>query len=317
MTPNEEKQITDWNNKCSDEIQIRLILTEDERGKELSKFCDDLSVAAPKVRIIKEKDEAAQAPAIQVGHALRYQAVPLGPELEPFLEALNMPDKKYAHIQKYLDKIEMPAELRVYIAPQCPFCPATVRQLLPLTSESRFIRLTITDGVLFPEMAQSDNIQAAPTVLLDDRFRWTGSIQLEEILDMMTNRDPSSLGASSMERMIMEGNASQLAGMMLDNENIFPAFFDLLVHPHFSVRLGAMVSMEEIAERNIRLAGTVAKPLLSRLHEQEDQIKGDIIHILGESGGPDLIAELEKISESHDNPEIKEAVKEAIEKIGN
>jgi len=78
-----------------------------------------------------------------------------------------------------------------------------------------------------------------------------------------------------------------------------------------------MVAMEEITERNIRLAATVAKPLLDRFYEQEDQIKGDIIHILGESGDPDLITELEKISESHDNPEIKEAVEEAIEKIRN
>ncbi|HHC23926.1 MAG TPA: hypothetical protein ENK58_00715 [Desulfobacterales bacterium] len=319
MTPQQEKQIADWNSRQSDEIQIRLIETKDERSVKFSRFCEELSRIAPKVRVVREKNESSEASVIQIGDAVRYHAIPLDAELEPFLDALGMPGKKHAdipgHIQNALDKIDMPVELRVYISLTCPFCPATVKQLLPLAFENKLIRITIADGMLFPEMAQSDNIQSAPTVLLDGRFRWTGSLELEELLEIMTNRDPSDLSAASLERMILEGDAFRLAELMLDKEKIFPAFPDVLAHNLFSVRLGAMAAMEEIAEQNIKLAATVAEPLWEHFQGQGDEIKGDILHILGESGNADIIPRLKTISDGSYNAEIREAATEAIEKI--
>lgn len=318
MTPQEEKQIKEWNDKRDKNVQIHLILTEDERSKTLVGFCETLSEVAPNLLVKKEKQDISGPPSIRVGRSLYYQAVPLGTELAPFLDALDMPDKGNndisPQIREYLDKVDMPAVLRIYVSPQCPFCPGAVRSLLPLPVENELINLTVIDGFLFPEMAHKDNIQAAPTILLDDSFRWTGSAELEEVLEMMTNRDPSALTKSSLERMLTEGNAGLLAEMMIKKGMIFPAFIELLIHPHFTLRLGAMVVIEDIAEQNITLAGQVTEPLWEYFQDQDDQVKGDILHIIGEAGGPENLPRLKRIAQAHDNPEIREAAEDAIEK---
>ncbi|MCP4111682.1 MAG: hypothetical protein GY749_40195, partial [Desulfobacteraceae bacterium] len=145
--------------------------------------------------------------------------------------------------------------------------------------------------------------------------RWTGSVDIKELLEMIVNRDPLKLSASSMESMLKQGNVSLLTKMMLDENAVFPAFLDLLVHEKWPVRLGAMVAMEEIAEKNKKLASTVVEPLWNRFLHAEDRVKGDILYILGEAGDHELIPRLEMISEGQYDAELKEAASEAIEKI--
>lgn len=319
MTLQEEERIRKWNSELSGDIQISLIVTEDKRTEEFSEFCDNLRRLAPKIRITEEEGEAKEPPAIRIGHAVRYHAIPLGTELEPFLEALSVLDKRFSRlpvsIRDYLDKIRLPALLRLYVSRQCPFCPATVRQLIPLPATNELIQLAIIDCILFQEMAQSDRIQSVPTLLLDEQFRWTGSLQMEELVEIITNRDPAKLSASSLERMLKEGNAAKVAEMMLEKEKLFPAFFDLLIHKKWPVRLGAMVAMEEIANRNPELAAQVIEPLCESFHHVEDPVKGDIIYIFGESANYEIAPRLETILGSQYDTEVKEAAKEALEKI--
>lgn len=319
MTSEEEKQIREWNNELSGDIQISLLVTEDQRSKEFMGFCENLTHLAPRIQVAQEEGEPNEAPAIQAGHALRYHAIPLGTELGPFLEALSVSDEKASRIsvsiRNHLEKIKLPAVLRLYVSQQCPFCPVAVRHVTPLLAINEFIQLTIIDCTLFPEMARSNQIQSLPTLLLDEQFRWTGSFRLEEVVEIMTNRDPAKLGSSSLERMLKEGNAAQLAEMMLDKEEMFPAFLDLLIHKKWPVRLGAMVAMEEITDRNPELAAQVIDPLWERFHQVEDPVKGDIIYILGESGDYKIAPRMEMILSGEYHAEVKEAAGEALEKI--
>ena len=244
---------------------------------------------------------------------------PTGKELEPFLSALfdgdgqaqNRPLSTY----KKVHQIRVPALLKVYITPHCPFCPAAVKQLLCLAAVSESIKLTIIDGAFFPEMAASDKIQSAPTVLLDDQFYWTGSIRIEEIVDMILNRDPSRLSASSLEAMFEEGKAVEVAGMMLDSGKIFSAFTELLVHKKWPVRLAAMVAFETIAEENRTLVHQTLPSLLDFFLTAEDTVKGDILYLLGKSGDKGIIPKLETVLNGPYGVDVKEAAQEALESL--
>ena len=314
----EKKQITHWSRTLKDDIFVRLILTEDERSQTFIDFCDDLTRIAPKIKIKREKDDESKPPVIRVGN-VGYQAIPTGKELEPFLGALADGD---GHVQngplsvhKKLHQIRVPALLKVYIMPHCPFCPATVKKLLGLAAASESIKLTIIDGSFFPEMAASDKIQSAPTVLLDDQFYWTGSIQMEEIVDMIINRDPSRLSASSLKAMFEEGNALEVARMMLDNGKIFSAFTELLVHKKWPVRLAAMVAFETIAEENYTLVHPTIPYLWDYFLSAEDTIKGDILYLLGKSGDKGIIQKLETVLNGSYDVDVKEAAQEALENL--
>ena len=89
MTSQEEKRIKEWNNEQSSDVQINLIVTGDERSAELSKFCEELAHISPRVQIVNEEGEQEAPPAIRIGKSLHYNAVPLGMELEPFLQAIS------------------------------------------------------------------------------------------------------------------------------------------------------------------------------------------------------------------------------------
>ncbi len=320
MTSQEEKTIKRWNDGLSGKIEIDLILTEDKRSTGFREFSEKLSNLASKLSINQIEDDENPAPAIKLGRSIYYHAIPLGTELEPFLEALTLLDsnsfKLTGEVQDRLDKVKISADLKLYIAKQCPFCPESVRQLIPLTFANELIKLEIIDGTLFPEIAELNNIRSAPTLLLDENFRWTGATDLNEIVEIILNRNPSNLSTSSIIGLLKEGNAAQVAEMMLENNSIFPAFINALINEKWSVRLGAMVAFEYIAEKNESLASRIINPMWEHFQRVEDRIKGDIIYILGETGNIEIVPELEKISYSgiyHD--EVRNAAREALKKI--
>lgn len=319
MIPKEDAQkITRWAQGLHEDIVIDLILTDDERSKTFRNFCDNLTRMAPNVKVKPENNKESTFPAIQVGN-VRYQAIPGGKVLEPFLDILAnrgtpTPTAKVS-VQNKLSDNQIPAWLKIYIMPHCPFCPKTVVQFLSLVKGNPSIKLTLIDGALFPEMAASDNIHSAPTVLLEDQFRWTGSIQIQEVVDMILNRNPSQISAASLKAMFEDGSAVAVANMMLDRGEIFPAFMDLLVHEKWPVRLAAMVVFETIAEENRKLAGQTIPFLWDCFSRAEDTVKGDILYLLGNAGDKTVIPKIETLLDGPYPVEVIDAAKEALETL--
>ena len=321
FTPLEESQIIKLNHQLSHHISIGLVTSQHTSSKLFHEFCDGLSRLVPKIKISKAEADPQDPPQILIGSGLRYQAIPTGYELQPFLEALAALESKSLNIAEpikiLLKKNKSPASLTVFIAPQCTFCPQMVRRLITIPMTSANLQLTIIDGTLFPEMVQTHRIRAVPTLLMDDHFRWTGSVTLEEIIDTINTRDPVLLSPASLESIIKEGGADRLAAMMLEAEKLFPAFYDMLAHDKWPIRLGAMVVMEEIAEKNPDLAANVLSPLWDRFHEVSVQIQGDILHVFGEIGDPRSVSWLETVLSGNFDREVEEAAREALEKISN
>ena len=105
--------------------------------------------------------------------------------------------------------------------------------------------------------------------------------------------------------------------MMLEAEKLFPAFYDVLTHNKWPIRLGAMVVIEEITAKNPDLAAGALSPLWDRFPEASVQIQGDILHVFGEIGDPRSVSWLERVLSGNLNREVKEAASEAIEIISN
>jgi len=319
FTALEEKQILKLNDQLQRDVTLGLIVSEHPHFSIFKAFCDNLGRLVPGIKIKKDGDSPDEPPQILLGSGLRYQAIPAGHELQPFLEMLiafgSDSVNSAESAQTFLKKEILPATLTLFIAPQCTFCPAVVRQLSPLPLLDDKIRLTIIDGTLFPEIAEPHKIQAVPTLLLDEQFRWTGSVPLEEIINTINSRDPASLGTASLENIIKAGQASHLAAMMLDDKKIFPAFYELLIHHKWPVRLGAMVVMEEIADQNPVMASDVIDFLWDRFHRLPDPVKGDILYMFGEIKDRRAVSWLEEVLGGEYNEEVKEAAKEALEKF--
>ena len=322
FTPLEEKQIQKFNHQLSKHITIDLAVSANTASKPFKAFCDELTRMVPGIQVKREEASTDDPPQIILGGNLRYQAVPTGHELQPFLDtlaALDSDDFKISDpaARTRLKKNKFPADLTVFIAPQCAFCPQVVQRLIALALTDKRIQLTIIDGSLFPESLLSHDIKAVPTILLDDQFRWTGSIPLEEIIDAITTRDPASLGAVSLESILKDGGADRLAAMMLESKKLFPALYDVLTHAKWPTRLGAMVVMEEIAEKNPELAAEGLNPLWDRFQYASAQIQGDILHVFGEIGNPRAVPWLRTVLAGEFSSEVKEAAQDALSVLSN
>jgi hypothetical protein len=320
MTSEEEKLILKWHSSLSNDVKITLVFSEERRSELFQGFCEELTNLSPKITVTERKgDEADTSPALEIHEGLIYHAIPLGPELASFLNVLSGlaagSNSSDGEIESRLQDLKIPCFLKLFIAPDCPFCPKMVQDLAPLTLGNEWVTLTIIDGLLFPEMAEPHGIKSAPTLLLDDRLRWTGLTPLDEILEVMLDQDPSLLSAASLEALLGDGRADLVAKMMMENGKLFPAFLDMLVHEKWPVRLGAMVAMEEIIERDKSLAEQCVEPLWERIPGLNEQVRGDVIYILGEAGTAEMIPRLEAVLGDVTDVETREAVTEAIETI--
>ena len=131
----------------------------------------------------------------------------------------------------------------------------------------------------------------------------------------MLDRDPANLCADALRSMIEDGNAQGVARMMADRGKIFDSFVELLGHSRWSVRLGAMVAFETLAEQEPDLAGEVVEPLVAIFADVDDTVKGDLLYVLGESGNQAALPFLTTVAAGGNDPGVKSAALEAIEKL--
>lgn len=319
MTPEDRKRISAWSAGAGRQARVTLFLSDDPRGGDFLAFCDGLSQLAPGTLIVRERAGPGALPGIRIGENIFYRAVPSEGELGPFLEALSRTVEERSAVPPTLalppEAPPLAAFIRVFVTPECPYCPATVREILSLCAALAFVQVEIIDGTRFQELAQASGIKAVPTVILDGAFRWTGALKAEELLDVLAHRDPSELSAAGVERMLKEGGAADLSEMMIREGEIFQGLIDLLFHASWPVRMGAMVAVEELSARDPELARRVIEPVQARFEEAEDAVKGDLLYVLGELRDERLIPTLRQILEGPYSGDVKEAAQEAMDKL--
>mgnify|MGYP000333168360 CR=1 FL=1 len=312
-------QIRRWGERLPRSLPIRLRKVPDPRSGDFERFVQEFARCAGNVRIIMDEGGPGELPAIVVSDSLIYQALPYDRELAPFLEfltnSLGEIDPPAFDLKEKLGRIDWPADITIFIAPGCPHCPEAVKQIGLLAFHQPWIRITIVDAALFPEISAPLAIRAVPTILLDGQFRWTGSVELTELLDTLIHRDSARLPASSLKTLLKDGQAERLAQMMIERGEIFPALADLLTHPEWSVRLGAVVVAEEIIEKSPELAIALPPPLWAKFYGADETVKGDILYLIGLAGSPREWSErFEEIVRSDLAEDLRETAREALDR---
>ncbi|MCM2284311.1 MAG: thioredoxin family protein [Desulfobacula sp.] len=279
-----------------------------------------LSTLIPDLVIEEEKTDTG-LPGFRLKDNITYSALPLDKELGPFLEALaglsGQGSPLSGEIVKTLDGIDIPVRLTLYIALQCPFCPTVVRTVSALALYCPRIRLHIIDGSLFPETAAKDGVMSAPCLILDDGFRWTGQVTAHEILNMALHRDPAQLSAKSLQTILEQGDASWITRQMVEKNQIFDGFIALLLHDTWSVRLGAMVIVEDLCESAPELAARICPILMNRFDEKDIPVKGDILYVLGLAGDEAAGEWIRARLASLDHRDLADAAQDALETLAS
>lgn len=299
-----------------DGVELYLVRTGDERTARIEAFLNALAGLAPKVRVHGETAESGALPGIRVPPSWTFHGVPEGTELDPFLDLVTRAVTGEAGvsgtIRTTLEGVEMPSIVDLYVATQCPNCPRVLGRIAPFPLVNPRIRVRVFDGVLFSEQAREQGIRAVPTILLAHGLRYTGQVGADEVAEGLLQGDPSRMRPEAFAHLIQAGDAQGLAGMMLQKRQVFPAVLDLLAGDLFSLRLGAMVAMEEIGEKDPDLAREALEPLWERMAKANPSARGDIVYLVGELGDVSWRPRLRELLQGEVPPDLREAVQDAL-----
>ena len=287
---------------------------------DIQRFAEALAALAPVLRLRRDTDAQARRPGLRLLDNLIFHAAPAGSALAAFLDALELAAKAVpsplSSVQaKALEQVAAPAQLDLYVGAHCPFCPAIITRMAALAVAAPQIRLAVIDAERFADESRDQGIRSVPTLILDQGLRWTGTVDIDALLPAIIQRDPAQLPAPVLEQMLQSGAAADLAAMMVGAGRLFPAIVDLLCHPRWSVRLGAMVTMETVAEQAPALAAQAAPALLARYGREEPSVRGDMLHVVGMVGGIELAAGIEPLATDEPDAEVRAAVVEALAAI--
>jgi hypothetical protein len=311
--------IRKWNEDLTRGVTLRLIRTDGSQSRAIEGFIKDFSELAPGIVVEEEKGKNGDLPGIYIRESWQLHFVPEGTELDPFLDLLSAVDTGTADIRDDIREIlenhsgEVP--LTLFLSTQCPNCPVVMRQIAPLPLVNPAIRVRVIDGLLFPDQASEHRIKAVPSLIGEGGIRWTGQIRLEVVIQALVSRDEKRLDKETIERMIMEGDVAPLADMMIEADQVFPAFPDVLTQELFSIRLGAMVIMEDIGERAPDLARTVLEPLWQKMSAADEAVQGDIIYLVGVLGDFHWGSRLEAFLKVGVSPDLEDAVQDALDAL--
>lgn len=301
----------------------RLLLlgsTDSEPGKRMERFCDRLQACIPAVTVQKESEED-EPPAIFIPPNIRFEAVLEGKLLELFLMSvagIQPMDEAEAGVsaEEIQNRLKIPGVVRIYVSTSCPHCPNAVSRWLYISAcAPEMIDLHIIEASMFFNAAAFENIKSVPTAVIDGQFRWTGVIPVSELIDVMENRDPRELSSETLKKIISDGDAEGLAGLMINCQTIIPGFLDLLAHPRWPTRLGAMVAFEYLAEQSPELARQALDDMWGRFSQLDDTVKGDIIHLFGVLNDRQLNPRLESVINGTYPEPIKQTAREVIADI--
>ena len=297
---------------------IKVNLTKDDLSKQFRKFVEALATVCSELQPIYTTYSENDPPTIEIKPNLRYMALPGGKEMAPFLQTLIYRARRETSLaERTLSRLATfitPTKIEAMVSPTCPHCPIVVALVNQLALASIYLEVTIIDITLFAAYAQKYSIRAVPTLVIDGQEQLLGNISEDLLVDKLANQSPATFHPDSFKKIVKEGDAEKLAGMMVADGDVYRGALELLTDPDWSVRMGMMVVLEEVAERSPALVEPVYPYLVDLLDHGDANQRGDMAYLLGIIGNASVLEPL-KVLLNDTNPEVVEAAFEAVQQI--
>jgi glutaredoxin len=301
-----------------DRVIITVNLTKNSLSAQFRTFIEELASVSEQLQPLYLTHSEDSPPTIEIQPNLRYMALPNGREMSPFLQSLlSRSQGEVSLTPRSLSALETfitPTRFEVLMSPACPHCPIVVGLVNQLALASTYLEATIIDVTLFADYGQKYGIRAVPTVVIDEQDQLVGTISEDLLMDRLANSDPSSFHPDSFKKIIKEGDAARLAGMMVADGDLYSGSLELLADPDWSVRMGMMVVLEGVAERSPDLVQRAYPYILDLLEHEDDNQRGDTAYLLGLIGDASVMDRLEMLLQD-ENPDVAEVALEAVQQI--
>lgn len=80
--------------------------------------------------------------------------------------------------------IDRDVHIQVFVTPTCPFCPSAVRTAHQMAIENpQHITADVVEAAEFPHLVSRYGVSAVPTVIVDDKIQFEGTLSDEEFAE--------------------------------------------------------------------------------------------------------------------------------------
>jgi glutaredoxin-like protein len=123
----------------------------------------------------------------QRDYGVRYYGLPSGFECQPFMEDLVRVSEGKSGLESEtksaLGAVTAPVRIEVFTQPACAFSAPAMRVAHQLAIESDHITADVVDVTDFPQLVEKYNILAAPTVVVNETYHFTGALDEERFVE--------------------------------------------------------------------------------------------------------------------------------------
>ncbi|SET90771.1 alkyl hydroperoxide reductase subunit F [Lacrimispora sphenoides] len=184
-----KKQLAEYLQLLENDVLIKISAGSDSISKDMTALIDELTALSPRIKT--EQVKLPRTPSFTINRmeedfGVTFAGIPLGHEFTSLVLALLQVSGRAPKVDgKLIDQVKSikgEYHFETYISLSCHNCPEVVQALNLMSILNPGITHTMIDGAAFKEEAESKNIMAVPTVLLNGEFFGSGRMTLEEIL---------------------------------------------------------------------------------------------------------------------------------------
>lgn len=184
-----KKQLAEYLQLLENDVLIKISTGSDSISNDMAALMGELTALSPRIKT--EQVKLPRTPSFTINRmeedfGVTFAGIPLGHEFTSLVLALLQVSGRAPKVDaKLIDQIKSikgEYHFETYISLSCHNCPEVVQALNLMSVLNPGITHTMIDGAAFKEEAESKNIMAVPTVLLNGEEFGSGRMTLEEIL---------------------------------------------------------------------------------------------------------------------------------------
>lgn len=284
---------------------------EDLFAQALLTVVEAIRAVAPQLLVVEHAAQHAALPCLSVAN-VRYRAVPVDREFEPFLELLC--ELARAQPPAVPDGGGPPdaAELRVLVAPTCPNCPGVVVEAARLAASSPELTLEIVDVQYFTALAGA--CRSVPTVIIDDRYTIVGPTTAQQLLEVLRGRGAPGHIGEAVASMLAAGRLDDTARLLGSDAAAARSLAGLMRSATMQQKVSLMLAVEQALAGDAHCLDVAVPGLVELLDSDDATLRGDTADLLGQIGSPAARPGLTRLM-SDENSDVCEIAEEALDSL--
>jgi len=208
------------------------------------------------------------------------------------------------------NKLPMPADAELLIAPGCAHCPGVLDALGKLIKDGLIGRLTVTNVVSHPEAAQAADTRSVPWMRIGP-YALEGAHSLSELRDWAEQAATGAHMGVYLSYLLEQQRLTQVVTLIEERPSLLHDLLPLLadLETPMGVRIGIGAVFEDLQDSG--LLDNIVDELGALTRDSQPQVRADACHYLGLSGKAAASSYIQPLLDDPD-AEVREIAAETL-----